>query len=289
MKLYLSPCFYYFYIVFISEYRVAQKDYVSRAKKNGQRKKTTSRGKKSTSVSSNYKSWLMLVVVVGAFIAGLYFLKTSKQDKPAAVTPTQQTSTNKINNKNNVPPLPEKRWGYPDQLTNPGANNNTSGAGMSAEQQRILAEMAADRPQRTSTSSTYNEQVARQSTASSSTSTTPAPVATTPPTRPANTANTETANTKPATATPSTNSTSSTPTTSTAQTKSWSLQCGAFRNKDGAESIKAQLALSGIASQVIFSNNLHRVVIGPFSTQSAANSMQARTKNAGVSGCSVRS
>lgn len=272
---------------------MAQKDYVSRSKKSGQRKKATSKGKKSTSAKSSYKSWLMLVIVVGAFIAGLYFLKTSKQDKPV-VTPTQQTNTNKNNNnKNNVPPLPEKRWGYPEQLTNPGGSRNTSSANMSPEQQRILAEMAADRPQGNTHSSTYNEQVGRNSQ-STATTVPPRPTATT--TRPATTPTPNTP-TRPATAASSTAASSttrsaaqsSTTQASSTQSKNWSLQCGAFRNKDGAESIKAQLALSGIASQVIFSNNLHRVVIGPFSTQSAANSMQTRAQNAGVSGCSVKS
>jgi len=268
---YISRLTYIYNIVFISESIVAQKDYISRSKKSGQQKKTAGKRKQSTTKSS-YKIWLLLIVV-GTFIAGLYFLKTSKPTKPDVITP-QQTTPNNTNAKgSNVPPLPEKRWGYPDELTNPGANRNTPNAGINTEQQRILAEMAVDRPQNTTTSSTYNEQVGRNSQSPINQSLVAMPSR--PATNTANTGSTTAA--KPATTTQS----------NTAATR-WTLQCGAFRNQNGAESIKAQLALSGIASQIIFSNNLHRVVIGPFSNQSAANSMQTRAQNAGVTGCSVR-
>lgn len=237
---------------------MAQKDYVSRAKRGGQRKRPSGKKKKTIKkAKSSPVMLLLLVAIVVAFVAALYFLKNNKSTPPVKAP---QTSTRPKTGSNAIPPAPSSRYSYPDVLTNPGAkiatdnaNKDSTPNNMSQEQQRILSMMAADRPQNgNGTPATYNQQVDRNSQ-----------------------------NERKQTVE---NTSSSTPTSS----QSWMLQCGSFKNKDGAESIKAQLALSGISSQIVFSGNLHRVMVGPYKTKDAANNMHIQIKNAGVQGCNIR-
>lgn len=238
---------------------MAQKDYVSRAKRGGQRKKTGKKKQTKTAKSSS-GMLLLLVVIVAAFAGGLYFLKNNASvpipTKPQTTPGNKQTASS-------IPPTPTKRWVYVDALVNPGVHSNVNGAnsknsgtaGMSQEQQRILSMMEADRPRSASnTPATYNQQVDRNSQNSQK------PAQVTSPS---------------AKATP-------------AASQNWLLQCGSFRNKDGAESVKAQLAMAGISSQITFSDNLHRVIVGPYKTKEQASTIQTQIKNNGINSCHLR-
>jgi cell division protein FtsN len=256
----------------VSEDTVAQKDYVSRAKKGGQRKKTTGKKRKSKPNKSSASLLLLLIVIVAAFAGGLYFLKSNgnPSGQQSGQTEQKKPSTKVKNATETIPPTPAKRWVYVDALVNPGIHNgknSASGAGnggapgMSPEQQRILSMMEADRPQNaTGTPATYNQQVGRNSQNSQQ-----------PPQTSTQTAAGPAANVSAPPA-----------------SQNWVLQCGSFRNKEGAESIKAQLALSGISSQISFSDNLHRVILGPYKTKDAAAKAQAQVKNAGINSCHIR-
>lgn len=241
---------------------MAQKDYVSRAKRGGKRRKTAGKTKDSKTAKSSPVMMLALIAIIVAFVAGLYFLKTNNPTPP---TPDVEKTANAKPkaNVNAIPPTPPKRWDYVDALVNPEgyaeANRSESGKGnasigISQEQQRILSMMAADRPQNTvNTPATYNQQVDR---------------------------NSGNENRQVQTA--------SSPSAASTSAQNWTLQCGSFRNKDGAESIKAQLALSGVSSRIVVSGNLHRVLVGPYKSKEAANNMLKQINAAGVQGCRLR-
>jgi len=130
---------------------VAQRDYVSRGRSTGTRRKksNTSRGKKSKGGSGVSKLMVGLAVaVLVTFAGGLWFLAHhKKEDVP--VIPDHKA------NGNGLPPKPEERWKYIKELENrqvtvptptePSAGGEIqSHTQLTDEQRQLLEQMQAD-------------------------------------------------------------------------------------------------------------------------------------------------
>ncbi|OCG62780.1 SPOR domain-containing protein [Gilliamella sp. Fer4-1] len=74
----------------------------------------------------------------------------------------------------------------------------------------------------------------------------------------------------------------------TAQTinNKWLLQCGAFKDKSNADTLKAKLAMTGISSN-ISSGQLYRVTVGPYTSKKEANSVLNSLNNNGINNCVI--
>ncbi|MDU6434317.1 MAG: cell division protein FtsN, partial [Pantoea sp.] len=130
---------------------MAQRDYVSRGRSTGTRRKksNTSRGKKSKGGSGVSKLMVGLAVaVLVTFAGGLWFLAHhKKEDVP--VIPDHKA------NGNGLPPKPEERWKYIKELENrqvtvptptePSAGGEIqSHTQLTDEQRQLLEQMQAD-------------------------------------------------------------------------------------------------------------------------------------------------
>lgn len=71
--------------------------------------------------------------------------------------------------------------------------------------------------------------------------------------------------------------------TSSTTTK-WTLQCGAFKEKANADTLKAQLAMVGINGN-ISSGQLYRVTAGPYTSKNEADKALSSLKNSGINNC----
>ncbi|OCG19461.1 hypothetical protein A9G28_02910 [Gilliamella sp. Fer1-1] len=66
----------------------------------------------------------------------------------------------------------------------------------------------------------------------------------------------------------------------------WLLQCGAFKDKSNADTLKAKLAMTGISSN-ISSGQLYRVTVGPYTSKKEANSVLNSLNNNGINNCVI--
>jgi cell division protein FtsN len=131
---------------------VAQKDYVSRGRAAGAKRKTPSRKKRSSpKVSKTVLALAAALLVV--FIGGLYFITHNKPDD-APLLPAHGNRPG-----NGLPPKPEERWRYIKELENrqigvqtptePTAGGEVnSKTQLTAEQRQLLEQMQADMQQR---------------------------------------------------------------------------------------------------------------------------------------------
>ncbi|MDW5502803.1 cell division protein FtsN [Pseudomonas lundensis] len=131
---------------------MAQKDYVSRGRAAGAKRKTPSRKKRSSpKVSKTVLALAVALLVI--FIGGLYFITHNKQDD------TQLLPVHSSRPGNGLPPKPEERWRYIKELENrqigvqtptePTAGGTTnSKTQLTAEQRQLLDQMQADMQQR---------------------------------------------------------------------------------------------------------------------------------------------
>lgn len=74
--------------------------------------------------------------------------------------------------------------------------------------------------------------------------------------------------------------------TPAASLNKWSLQCGAFKDKANADTLRAKLAMSGVNGNIT-SGQLFRVTAGPFNSQSDADKAMNSLKNNGINNCIV--
>lgn len=65
----------------------------------------------------------------------------------------------------------------------------------------------------------------------------------------------------------------------------WMIQCGSFHATEQAESVRAQLAFSGVESRITAGGGWNRVMLGPYSTRASADKTLARLKGMGMSDC----
>ncbi len=131
---------------------MAQKDYVSRGRAAGAKRKTPSRKKRSSpKVSKTVLALAVALLVI--FIGGLYFITHNKPDD----TPLLPVHSSRPGN--GLPPKPEERWRYIKELENrqigvqtpteptAGGTTNTK-TQLTAEQRQLLDQMQADMQQR---------------------------------------------------------------------------------------------------------------------------------------------
>ncbi|OCG07114.1 hypothetical protein A9G13_09030 [Gilliamella sp. wkB178] len=69
------------------------------------------------------------------------------------------------------------------------------------------------------------------------------------------------------------------------QTK-WLLQCGAFKDKFNADTLRAQLAMSGFSGNIT-SGQLYRVTVGPYANKNDADKVVNSLKSNGINSCTV--
>lgn len=66
----------------------------------------------------------------------------------------------------------------------------------------------------------------------------------------------------------------------------WVIQCGAFKDRRNAESLKARIAMAGFDSQ-IQRNTLYRVLVGMYSTKHDAEKVMNQLKDSEITNCIV--
>lgn len=75
------------------------------------------------------------------------------------------------------------------------------------------------------------------------------------------------------------------PTTQTS-TNTWLLQCGAFKDKSNADTLRAKIAMLGISSNISL-GQLYRVTAGPYTSKTEADKAINSLKNNGINNCIV--
>lgn len=262
---------------------MAQKDYVRRSGK------ASARRKKGTSQSANKASALMIgiaVLVVLAFIGGLFFI--AHHDRIAKPAPLSQKTTG-----NGLPPKPEERWRYIKELENrksgvttpakPTSDVTQSQHQLTAEQRQLLEQIQADmrQPPMQLNEVPWNGQPPALA------STTPA-TSTETVTLPGITYQTAPVPQVPATTTAANQQKRQSATEekqATTTQQYWMVQCGSFKNREQAETMRVKLAFEGFESHINSSDDWQRVVIGPFSNKDRVDSTLERLKAAGHSTC----
>ena len=72
-----------------------------------------------------------------------------------------------------------------------------------------------------------------------------------------------------------------------ASTKRYQMQCGSFRKKTQAESLKAKIAFQGLNSEVRKTGNWYRVILGPYKRKRLAERDKHKMQRAKIYGCAV--
>ncbi|MEI7265142.1 cell division protein FtsN [Pectobacterium carotovorum] len=284
---------------------MAQRDYVSRGRSSGTRRKTTNSRKKGKASGASKTMIALAVAVLVTFAGGLYFIAHNKPDD-SPVLPHQN-----VGKGNGLPPKPEERWRYIKELENrqlgvttptePSAGGEIqSPVQLTDEQRQLLEQMQSDmRRQPTQLSEVpYNDQT--QVPRSQVTIKPPTqsmqqpPVVTTQPTTraPAITQTTPVVPRQdiprqeaPKQEAPKQQPVKQPEAPKAEKTQRWAIQCGSFKTMDPAESVRAQLAFAGIESRITSNGGWNRIMLGPYNNRAAADSMIQRLKGAGASNC----
>lgn len=223
---------------------MAQRDYVSR--------RTGKAKKKAKQVN---KSFILIIalLIMGIFVAGLFFLKEKSTEVAPIITPTTKVAPKSV-----LPTPPEEVWSYIKALetrTVPVDDNPTSlekNMRLTDEQKKVLIAMEEEQKA---------AEVARLKQATENPNAEPAASKEVIVEKPTPTKVTEPKKTpevvkqvesKPVEKAPSSSS-----------DKKFGLQCGAFKNRQQAENIQAKLVLAGFNARVNSSADWNRVVVGP--------------------------
>lgn len=302
---------------------MAQKDYVSRGRAAGAKRKTPSRKKRSSPKISKTVLALAVALLV-IFVGGLYFITHNKPDD----VPLLPAHTNRPGN--GLPPKPEERWRYIKELENrqigvqtptePTAGGEAnSKTQLTAEQRQLLDQMQADMQQRPTQLNEVPYNDPSQAAARNNRQQQQQPIQqqqvqqqpqVTQPRNPFNNG----ATTQPVQQQPKPQPKPQPVTPPPAQVKhpepkpqpkpevkqetakqetetkpeskqKWMVQCGSFRATDQAESVRARLAFEGIESRITAGGGWNRVVLGPYSSRAAADKTLSRLKGVGMSSC----
>lgn len=70
-------------------------------------------------------------------------------------------------------------------------------------------------------------------------------------------------------------------------TKPYQMQCGSFRNKSDAESLKASIAFQGLESLVKKTGSWYRVILGPYDRKRVAEKQRHKLQRAKINGCQI--
>ncbi|MBH3274266.1 cell division protein FtsN [Serratia marcescens] len=295
---------------------MAQKDYVSRGRAAGAKRKTPSRKKRSSpKVSKTVLALAAALLVV--FVGGLYFI-THNKPEDAPLLPAHTTRSG-----NGLPPKPEERWRYIKELENrqigvqtptePTAGGElNSKTQLTAEQRQLLEQMQADMQQRptqlnevpyndpgqANARSTRQQQqpVQQQQQVSQpprnpfSNGATTAPVQPHPQPKPTTQQPVQVKQPEPKPQPkpepkPEVKQETAKQETKPESKQKWMVQCGSFRATDQAESVRARLAFEGIESRITAGGGWNRVVLGPYSSRAAADKTLSRLKGVGMSSC----
>lgn len=268
---------------------MAQRDYVARGRTAARRKKGP--GKKKQPQGLSKTTLAVAVVIVVMFIGGLFFItQNKKQDIPQTVEAIKS-----VKPANTLPPKPEERWRYIKELENRGVDIpsipelNSGGANivrpsdLTAEQRQLLEQIDSDRrrPVTTLSEIPYNGQPVPRSQVIIN-EPTPAPTATVkkPEIRIEPKVENRPAQQQVATAVKPEKK-------PIENIQKMLVQCGSFRTTEQAESVRATLAFSGIESRISSGGGWHRIVMGPYSKETA-DKMRSRASDVGVSGCILR-
>lgn len=73
----------------------------------------------------------------------------------------------------------------------------------------------------------------------------------------------------------------------TKPSKPYQMQCGSFRNKSDAESLKAKIAFQGLESTVKKTGNWYRVILGPYDRKRLAEKERHKLQRARINGCQI--
>ena len=73
----------------------------------------------------------------------------------------------------------------------------------------------------------------------------------------------------------------------TKSTRPYQMQCGSFRNKKDAESLKAKIAFQGLNSIVKHTGNWYRVILGPYERKRVAEKERHKLQRAKINGCQI--
>lgn len=282
---------------------MAQKDYVSRGRSTGTRRKksTPGRGGKKRSGGSGVSKFMMMLAValLVTFVGGLWFIAHHKKEESAVIPDHKATG-------NGLPPKPEERWRYIKELENrqitvptptePSAGGEVhSQTQLTDEQRQLLEQMQADMKQQPTQLNEvpWNEQTPAQrqqtlqrqqqqsqlqmqsrlpaQSAPAQPHTAPAPTTVARPAQPQ--------------ATPQPKAEAKAKQPEKEKSQRWMVQCGSFKGTDQAESIRAQLAFEGFESKITSGGGWNRVVIGPYSNRSSVDSTLKRLRSSGHTNC----
>lgn len=208
--------------------------------------KKKTKTKNSSRIIPNLMMVIAIILVI-LFIAILYFVSKNKTNKP--VTPPQNITERP---QATLPDKPEERFTYLKELENPDGTQTTPSqikpAEKDKERQQILDSFVSDKTSSnpSASSATTNPTVIQ-----------PQPVKA---------------------------DQSTTQTTTNTQTGSWSLQCGAFKDKSNADALKAKLAMLGVTS-FVKNEKFYRVLVGPYKSKAEAEKAIATLKNNGITSC----
>jgi cell division protein FtsN len=72
-----------------------------------------------------------------------------------------------------------------------------------------------------------------------------------------------------------------------APTRPYQMQCGSFRRKNDAESLKVRIAFQGLTSEVRKTGNWYRVILGPYKRKRPAEKDRHKLQRAKIHGCQI--
>ena len=70
-------------------------------------------------------------------------------------------------------------------------------------------------------------------------------------------------------------------------TRPYQMQCGSFRKKGDAESLKARIAFQGLNSTVKKTGSWYRVILGPYDRKRVAEKERHKLQRARINGCQI--
>jgi cell division protein FtsN len=73
----------------------------------------------------------------------------------------------------------------------------------------------------------------------------------------------------------------------TKPTRPYQMQCGSFRKKKDAESLKVRIAFQGLSSEVRKTGNWYRVILGPYERKRPAEKDRHKLQRAKIHGCQI--
>ena len=204
--------------------------------------------KKSQSKKNKSRNMPNLMILLAIIIIILFsaILYFVSNNKPTQITEQPKAKTQPP--AITLPEQPQERWTYLKELETPNASSNAQTNSVASERQQILDSFVNNSRPVTTTQNTNNT----------------------------NNANTQITTTSAPSQTSQIVNTSN----------KWSLQCGAFKDKANADTLRAKLAMTGISGN-ISAGQLYRVSVGPFTNKNEADKTMSSLLSNGINNCVV--